>query len=425
MIRQLARLTAWIVCLLPAAPAGAQPQPPGHPTIAEVRIHGNHTTPDAEVQRIAQLEVGQPADPSLLADAARRLEESGRFESVELRTRYRSLTDTRQVAVVVLLTERALVSVVDTGDVVMPGPLARLRRNTMFLPILAYEDGYGLTYGVRLTVVGSRQSAVRVSAPLSWGGTRQAAVEASRAFARGPVSRISGRLGVTRREHPFFDQGETRSDVSGEVLKRFGPAFGVGVTAARTDVRFGDVRGRLDSLGAFAEVDTRADPLYPRNAVHVRSAIARLGLDPAPGAVRTTHDARGYLGLPRGAVLALRAQTTQTTRPVPAYTKAMVGGAASLRGWRAGSAVGDNMVAASAELRVPVSSPARLARTGVSVFYDVAAAYDHGARWQDQPLERGVGVGVFIAAPLLAVHLDVARGIGRGTRVHLSVGTSY
>lgn len=425
MTRAIAGLTAWAVCLLPASSAAGQPHPPAAPTIAELRVHGNHTTPDAEVLQIAQLELGQPAEPSRLADATRRLERSGRFASVELRTRYRSLTDQQQAAVVVLLTERALVSITDTGSVRMPGPLGRLRRNTMFLPILGYEDGYGLTYGVRLTVVGSRQSATRVSAPLSWGGTRQAALEASRTFARGPLSRISGRIGVTRREHPFYGQGETRGDLSGEVLRRVGPAFGLGVTAARTDVRFGEVRGRLDSVGMFAEVDTRADPLYPRNAVHVRSTIARLGFAPAAGAVRSTHDARGFVGLPRGAVLALRAQTTQASRPLPPYAKAMAGGATSLRGWRAGSAVGDNMVAASAELRVPVSSPARLARTGVSVFYDVAATYDHGAQWREQRFERGVGVGVFIAAPLFGVHLDVARGIGRGTRVHLSLGTSY
>lgn len=133
----------------------------------------------------------------------RRLEQSGLFESVELRTRYRSLTDAQQVAVVVLLTERALVSASDTGDVVMPGALARLRRNTMFLPILAYEDGYGLTYGVRLTVVGSRQSATRVSAPLSGGGTRQAALEASRK----PATRDRRRPGLLATPVVVVDDG--------------------------------------------------------------------------------------------------------------------------------------------------------------------------------------------------------------------------
>jgi outer membrane protein assembly factor BamA len=393
--------------------------------IADLRVHGNHTTPDADVLRIAGLAVGAPADPVLLEQARLRLEQSGRFETVEIRTRYRSLTDTSQVSIVVLISEDALVSVTDAGDVVLPGPIARLRRSTMFLPMFGFEDGYGLTYGVRFTVVGARQSATRVSMPLSWGGTRQAAVEASHTFTGGPVTRVSGRVGITRREHPFFRQGETRREVAAEVLKRFGPVFGVGLAGARTDVRFGELRGDLDSLGAFVEIDTRRDPHYPRNAVYLRSGVGRLWLDPAPGAVRATHEARGYLGLPRGAVLALRAQTTQADGPVPTYAKAMVGGAASLRGWRAGSAVGDNMAAGSAELRVPISSPVSLAHTGVAVFYDVGTVWDHGVRFRDQRLERGVGVGFFVAAPLFALQLDVAKGIDRGTRVHLSLGTSF
>jgi len=409
------------VAIASPAPAAAQDAP----VIAHLRVHGNHTTPDADVLEIAGLSVGSAADPASLEEARRRLDASGRFESVELRTRYQSLTESRSVAVIVVVTERAGITIGDMGVVQVPGPLARLRGRTMFLPILGFEDGYGLTYGVRLTMVGVRQSATRVSVPLSWGGTRQAAVEASRTFTGGPITRIAGRLGVNRREHPFFRQGEMRREVSGEVLKRFGPAVGLGLTGARTDVRFGDIRGRLDTLGGFAEVDTRTDPLYPRNAVHVRSSLDRLGLDPAPNAVRQTHDARAYLGLPRAAVLGLRAQTVHTDGPVPAYAKAMIGGASSLRGWRAGSAVGDNMVAGSVELRVPLSSPANLARTGVSIFYDVGVAYDHGQRWRDQRLEKGVGVGFFITAPLFALQLDVARGIDRGTRVHLSTGVTF
>src|SRR5690606_27905406 len=122
---------------------------------------------------------------------------------------------------------------------------------------------------------------------------------------------------------------------------------------------------------------------------------------------------------------ALRAHATRTNGPVPDYAKAVVGGAGSLRGWRAGTPVGDGALAASPELRGPVSSPASLRRTGLADFYDIAAAYDHDARWQDQRFARGAGVGVYVAAPVFVVRLDVAKGIGGATRVHLATGIGF
>src|SRR5690606_7485040 len=128
--------TTWLLTFVARADAGGRQA--GAPVVAEVRIHGNHTTPDADVLRIAQLAEGQAADTPALDAARRRLEQSGLFESVEILTRYRSLADTGNVAVVILVTERALVTVTDAGIVRTPGPLARLRRNTMFLPILRH-----------------------------------------------------------------------------------------------------------------------------------------------------------------------------------------------------------------------------------------------------------------------------------------------
>lgn len=115
----------------------------------------------------------------------------------------------------------------------------------------------------------------------------------------------------------------------------------------------------------------------------------------------------------------------QSRRDVPPFAKLLLGGGASLRGFRVGSAAGDNLVAASAELRVPVNAPVSIARTGVSLFYDAGTAYDHGQHLRDQKLERGVGVGWFVTAPLFVLHLDVARGIGRGTRVHVTAGVAF
>ena len=72
------------------------------------------------------------------------------------------------------------------------------------------EDGYGLTYGVRVSFVDVLGRRTRLSAPLSWGGERRAAVEIERRFERGPLTRVIGTGGITRREHPTLDIGDRR-----------------------------------------------------------------------------------------------------------------------------------------------------------------------------------------------------------------------
>jgi hypothetical protein len=179
--------------LLVAAPAAADDQPAAPAeattyTVTAIRVHGNHSTPDDEVLLIARIAVGEPVSAGAMAAAQQRLEASGRFARVEIRQRSRSIDDPSQVALIILVAEHAAVRPVDLGVPSVPGPLGRLRSQTMFLPILHVRDGYGLTYGVRTSFVGSPQSATRVSVPASWGGTRQIAVEGERTFTSGSVA---------------------------------------------------------------------------------------------------------------------------------------------------------------------------------------------------------------------------------------------
>lgn len=117
--------------------------------IREVRVHGNHTTPEADILTLAGLSVGMPATDATLAEAQRRLEQSGRFSDVEVRKRFRSISDPTDILVVVLVDERIGVTSTD----LTPGPLRRLRVSSMWLPVLDYDDGYGSTYGARISLV--------------------------------------------------------------------------------------------------------------------------------------------------------------------------------------------------------------------------------------------------------------------------------
>ena len=109
-----------------------------------MRIHGNYATPDAAVLALADLTIGQPLPAGGTDAVAERLRRSGKFESVEVRKRYRSLEATDQVVIIIIVQEHPGVEI---GGV-MPGPMKRLGNASMVLPILDYLDGYGFTAGI-------------------------------------------------------------------------------------------------------------------------------------------------------------------------------------------------------------------------------------------------------------------------------------
>ena len=119
-------------------------------TLGEVRVHGNHTTPDAEVLALAGLTVGSPVTDETIRQATQKLRTSGRFADVEVRKRYRSIDNPSDILVIVVVDEHAAVSDTD----LTPGPLKRMRSLGMWLPILDYADGYGFTYGARIELRG-------------------------------------------------------------------------------------------------------------------------------------------------------------------------------------------------------------------------------------------------------------------------------
>jgi len=460
--RVLRAATLCAACVIAAAGTAVAAQ--ASITIDEVRIHGNHTTPDADVLRIAEIVVGSPLEADTVEAVRARLDASGRFSRVEIRQRQRSIDDPTRIALIIIVSEHVGIRLLDGVDVPrVPGQAGRVWAQTMFLPILDVQDGYGLTYGLRTSVVGGRDSTTRLSVPASWGGTRQLAVEAEHTFAprlretpdarsihaaddgvavpavRCPASRITrgitrvaGKVGIWRQEHPFFEQGQLRRHVDGEISYRPVPELGVGVEAGLAAVSFGDVDDRMTRGGVFVEIDTRADPLFPRNAVHARTSWSRVSFAhpeqsgvPNGGRSLWRHDVRGYVGLIGQVVLAGRVQLETSSAALPAYAQPIFGGADTLRGIRAGYAVGDNLWSATLEARVPLSSPLRSTRMGVLAFYDTGAIWNAGHAWRDATRVDGLGGGVFLVNPVFRIQCTVARARGLSTRVHLSTGIAF
>ncbi|MCC7177251.1 MAG: BamA/TamA family outer membrane protein [Acidobacteria bacterium] len=410
-----------VLALVLAAQVMAAAPLPQVERIASVVVHGNHTTPTDDVLAIAGDVTGQPATDALITAVGERLRQSGRFAGVDVRKRFLSIDDPTRVLLVIVVDEHAGVS----EDDLTPGPMKRLTASGMWLPVVEFREGYGFTYGARVSFVDRLGPRSRISVPLTWGGERQAQVELERSFTGHALARVVGGGGIARRENPHFELGDVRRTLWARVESAPLPWLRTGAGTRLSEVSFGAIDDRLTTVGADVTLDTRVDPALPRNAVFVSLGIERLGFgseslgaSAAPGAAlsarRVTVDARGYVGLVRQAVLALRAQSVAASRALPVFEQALVGGGPSLRGYRVGQFAGDNMVAFSTELIVPLTSPLDIGRFGVKLFADRAVAYAAGETLADQPLYWGYGVGAFVNATVFTLGVDVGWREGRG-----------
>ena len=395
--------------------------------IAEIRVHGNAYLRDEEVIRLSGISLGQQLGSNGIAEIERKLKSSGFFESVEVRKRYRSLESASEVAIILLVHEREGQRSETATEPPSRMPWSRFKGRLMFLPILGYEDGYGFTYGARFSTIGLFGMGERVSVPLTWGGTRRAAVEVDRTFDRGPLTRVESTFGIVQRENPRFEIDDQRVEWTARAERSFAGLVRTAFRTSQSTVEFGALDDRLWTIGADAALDTRGDPNFPRNAVYFGAGWTGLHVRRFDQPInRYTTDARGYLGLIRQAVFAVRAQYWTADRTLPPYERLLLGGAQTLRGFDAGRYDGDRMFVTSAELRVPITSVLSGAKLGATAFFDAGKALDVGQRMEDVPWHRGVGGGVFMIASIVRINLDIAHGLKTGdTRVHLSSGFSF
>lgn len=398
-----------------ATPAG---QPPA-PAIAEIIVHGNHSTPDADVLAIAGLAVGGPAGDDALAAAQQRLDASGRFASADVRRLLRSIDVPDDYLVRVFVEERAGVS----ADNLTPGWVSRVTSRQLWIPVLRYDEGYGITYGVQAALDGAFGGTSQLSLPATWGGERRLGAQASRSFAGRVVTRVAVTADVARTVHPAFDLVEERRRLSGRLERAAGTGVRFGLEGAHERVRFGGARDTVGRVSGDVLVDTRTDPAFPRNAVWGRLAVDRL--DVVTGVRRRVRvDASGALGLPFGSALTVRGFLTTSDGALPRYEQTMIGGGLATRGYRRGYRVGDNAAGASVALARPFGSPLQVVRHGLRVFVDWGAAYAAGTKVGDAAFDRGAGVGWF--ANLMAVNLYVDAGRANGRwRAHVRFGTGF
>ncbi len=408
--------------------AGLLAQPPQR--IVDIQVHGNALASDQEIIQIAGLSIGMAVDANTFTEAAERLRQSKKFEGVEVLKRFASIADPSQISAVIVVDEGPVTiqsdGSVKAGPDSPPGVVRVVRRRgggVMFLPLLKYEDGYGLSYGVRFSMPDALGKGNRVSFPATWGGDKRAGVEFERDKAA-VFSRIQLGVDFARRENPFLHENDDRGRTWVRAERRLARPLRIGGTGEWQRVSFGDIGDRFFRLGGDVTLDTRVDPLLARNAIYARAGWSRLLFRDATDASQADVDLRGYLGLIGQTVLMIRGQLQDSTHPLPPYLSPLLGGADSVRGFKAASWVGDTLVGASAELRVPITSPLSFGRAGLSAFLDTARVYNKGQHVRDQRFHRGVGGGIWFSAPFVRLDVYVAHGLGGSTRAHVAVATS-
>ena len=406
---------------LAAGPVAASPRLHTD-TIVELRVHGNQALSDEDVLGLAGVAVGDRIGEEIVVEVERQLLENGRFDAVDVRRRYLSLVATDQMALILVVQERA--------GATPTNPLAQLVgpvwRRTMFLPVLDYTEGCGFTYGGRASLVDILGTGGRVSVPATWGGTKQIAVEVDKPFETGILHRIQAGAALEQREDPHFEINDERTTVWVRVTRRLPGNFRVDAHATWADVRFGARDDRLAAYRVTLAVDTTNGVTFPRDAVFAEAGfewLDRSGQDTLIG--RPSYEVRGYKGLIGQTVLAVRGRYQGADGAVPPYELALLGGAGSLRGWAVGKLAGDQLAAASAELRLPFSSPLSIGTAGANLFFDVGTVFEAGQFVRSAQFRQGAGAGLFFYTPLIRFQLEVAHNLVDTVRLHVGAALSF
>ena len=224
-----------------------------------------------------------PVTPQTVDEAPARLRAAKKFDHVEIRKRFASISDPTKIVLVVIVDEgpvhieRRTIPRTRRASSRTEGRICwfcrssnpRTRTDSATAHVSRIPDPLG------------KES--RVSFPLTWGGERQAAIELDKRLDRTHLMRFTGGAGFSQRTNPFFDEHDTRERVWGraerELLKglRVGADRRLGTRALRRASRSTTTsatasRGRARSL----IVDTRLDPMLAHNAVYGRAAWERL-----------------------------------------------------------------------------------------------------------------------------------------------------
>jgi len=412
---------AFILASLGTFPASTVAQAPE--TITTIRVHGNYSVSDSEVIAISNMTPGDTVEPGDLSAIRERLKISGLFDEVDVRKRYQSLTETSLVAIVIVVNERP--------DSHITNPIARsllaIIRQSMFLPILDYEEGYGFSYGGRISIVDTLGSGFLLSVPATWGGERRIALEAEKELPGKMIDRVLAGSSYRHQIHPTMDVADDRSVLWVGADRQLPYGFRISGRLSREHVEFGFRGDRLTRAGVTLTYRTTAEGGIPRNEVQASISIERLKFAGSPRPVlRPRFSFHGYKSISEQVIFSVRLRFDGASATLPAYEQSLLGGSETLRGWRYGDRIGDRLFALSTELTIPIDFPYSIGTTGIKFFYDTATAYSFDQSIYDVRFLKGIGGGIFLEAPFGArLRLDAAHTLSGSLRFHAGLDVSF
>ncbi len=165
----------------------------------------------------------------------------------------------------------------------------------MFLPIISFADGYGFTYGGRVSTLDLLGLDERLSVPLTWGGTRRAAVEFERLFERGPLTRIDSSVAIWNRRTRDSTSAISASRSKGRAERVFGDIVRARPRGEPEHHQLRRARDSLWTVGTTVAVDTRLDPAYSRQRRARHRRLDRHALRPAARPRQSLHRRRARL----------------------------------------------------------------------------------------------------------------------------------
>jgi translocation and assembly module TamA len=396
----------------------------------DVVVTGNDRVRRTRIREIAGLPQGEVFDPQEIADAERRLRDTGVFSSVAVSEADTPNTD-------------------GTLDLALQVAEQKPRRFGFGAEVSTQEGGKVSAFWLHRNLFHGAER-LRVEGEVSGIGTDTDEMDYALTLTYGrpatftPDTEFYLTAGIERLNEPGFtsNQASVVAGLSHRFSDQLSASFGLGYRYLDTEDAFGEREFQLLLATFGATYDTRNNSLNPSSGYYLSATSTPfLGLDETESGIRVTSDARAYFGF--GAedrfVLAGRAQIGSVWGPsledtVPDYLF-YSGGGGTVRGVPYQSlgvtldndefTGGQSFAAVSAELRAKVRD-----NIGLVGFYDAGMITEESGFGGDSDWHAGAGFGLRYNTGIGPIRVDIATpvtgdGAGKDYELYIGIGQAF